>query len=105
MMNKLIIAGITLFLLSGCNSNTNNQSMLNLSYGKVERIENFDTKYIAPRNVDVWLPDTYNENEKYPVLYMHDGQMLFDSTKTWNKQEWGVDEVIGKLIVEKMIDP
>jgi hypothetical protein len=25
---------------------------------------------------------------------MHDGQMLFDSSITWNKQEWGVDETI-----------
>ncbi len=102
-MNKLIIAGIALFLLNGCNSNTNNQSMLNVSYGKAERIGNFDSKYISPRNVDVWLPDSYTENEKYPVLYMHDGQMLFDSTTTWNKQEWGVDEVLGKLIAEEII--
>ena len=28
---------------------------------------------------------------------MHDGQMLVDSTTTWNKQEWGVDECITKL--------
>jgi enterochelin esterase-like enzyme len=36
--------------------------------------------------------------KKYAVLYMHDGQMLYDSTTTWNKQEWGVDEVLSKLI-------
>lgn len=29
----------------------------------------------------------------YAVLYMHDGQMLFDATQTWNKQEWHADEV------------
>jgi enterochelin esterase-like enzyme len=34
---------------------------------------------------------------------MHDGQMLFDSTTTWNKQEWGVDEGLGKLIADKKI--
>jgi len=36
---------------------------------------------------------------------MHDGQMLFDSTSNWNKQEWGVDEVAGRLIREKKIPP
>ncbi len=53
-----------------------------------------DSKYIAKRNVDIWLPPDYNQKESYPVLYMHDGQMLFDSTTTWNKQEWSVDEVL-----------
>jgi predicted alpha/beta superfamily hydrolase len=31
---------------------------------------------------------------------MHDGQMLFDSTATWNKQEWKVDEWASKLMAE-----
>jgi len=34
---------------------------------------------------------------------MHDGQMLFDSTLTWNKQEWGVDETLSQLMREKKI--
>jgi enterochelin esterase-like enzyme len=29
---------------------------------------------------------------------MHDGQMLFDSTKTWNKQAWHVDDIASNLI-------
>ena len=28
---------------------------------------------------------------------MHDGQMLFDTATTWNKQEWKVDEIAGQL--------
>lgn len=34
---------------------------------------------------------------------MHDGQMLFDSATNWNKQKWGVDETMGKLLMEKKI--
>lgn len=34
---------------------------------------------------------------------MHDGQMLFDSTINWNKQEWGIDETAGRLITENKI--
>lgn len=69
----------------------------NLSAGKLERHEQFKSEYISPRHVDVWLPDNYSNKEKYAVLYMHDGQMLFDSNTTWNKQEWMVDETIGLL--------
>lgn len=73
------------------------------SSGRLTRHENFKSSYVEPRNVDVWLPDGYDENKKYDVLYMHDGQMLFDSATTWNGHDWGVDETIGKLLEEKKI--
>lgn len=72
--------------------------------GMIYRIDSFPTKYISPRTVDVWLPTNYSKNKKYSVLYMHDGQMLFDATTTWNKQEWMVDEVISKLTKENKIE-
>lgn len=68
------------------------------SSGKIIRHENFSSVYIRPRNVDVWLPDGYTATKKYAVLYMNDGQMLFDSAITWNKQEWQADETISALI-------
>ena len=71
-----------------------------LSIGKLMRLDSFPSKYIKPRTVDVWLPENYSEDKKYAVLYMHDGQMLFDSTTTWNKQEWKVDEWAAKLMHE-----
>ncbi|MFN8265450.1 MAG: alpha/beta hydrolase-fold protein [Chitinophagaceae bacterium] len=74
-----------------------------IASGKIIRHENFSSQLITPRNVDVWLPDDYDPKNKYAVLYMHDGQMLFDTASTWNKQEWGVDEVVGQLLKEKQI--
>lgn len=71
--------------------------------GKVERIENLASNFVAQRTVDVWLPEGYDGKKKYSVLYMHDGQMLFDSTTTWNKQAWDVDETITRLVYEKKI--
>lgn len=68
--------------------------------GKVQRFENFKSTLIDPRNVDVWLPDGYSDKEKYAVLYMHDGQALYDAETTWNKQAWEVDQIAGKLIAE-----
>ncbi|MGN6394499.1 MAG: alpha/beta hydrolase [Mucilaginibacter sp.] len=75
-----------------------------VTYGTIQQIEKFQSKYVDPRNVDVWLPPGYSDEKKYAVLYMHDGLSLFDSTITWNKQEWGVDETMGKLLAEKRIE-
>lgn len=71
-----------------------------LASGKLMRVVDFPSNYITPRNVDVWLPENYSATKKYSVLYMHDGQMLFDASTTWNKQEWQVDEVASKLMKE-----
>jgi len=57
------------------------------------------------RNIDIWLPDDYDTTRKYSVIYMHDGQMLFDSTTTWNRQEWGVDEAVSGLMAGNAIKP
>jgi len=71
--------------------------------GSLQRHENFPSKYVTSRHVDVWLPEGYNELQKYNVLYMHDGQMLFDSATTWNKQSWEVDDVITGLLQQQKI--
>ncbi|MFH1121509.1 MAG: alpha/beta hydrolase-fold protein [Bacteroidota bacterium] len=73
------------------------------STGSIKRFRNFPSAFVTPRNVDVWLPDNYDITRKYSVLYMHDGQMLFDSTINWNNQEWGVDETVGKLLKEQKL--
>lgn len=71
--------------------------------GKIERIENFASQYVTPRNIDVWLPENYSETEKYAVLYMHDGQMLYDPSMSWNKQAWQVDSVATTLFTNDSI--
>jgi predicted alpha/beta superfamily hydrolase len=78
--------------------------LLNVSVGTVQRHE-IKSTYVDSRFVDVWLPSGYNTSQKYDVLYMHDGQMLFDSTTTWNKQAWNVQEVITQLMAQKKINP
>jgi predicted alpha/beta superfamily hydrolase len=66
--------------------------------GHIERLADFPSHYVATRNVDVWLPDGYGPGKRYAVVYMMDGQMLFDATTTWNKQAWGVDAALGALL-------
>lgn len=75
------------------------------STGKIHRLENFKSNYVDSRNIDVWLPEGYSSAQKYAVLYMHDGQMLYDAETTWNKQSWEVDEVAGELLFKGKTKP
>ena len=79
------------------------QELPTVKFGSIDRIENFQTKLISPRNIDIWLPDGYTRDKKYKVVYMHDGQMLFDAANTWNKTAWEADDTFGKLMLEGKI--
>ena len=68
-----------------------------VSSGKLIRIDSFQSNYVTARNIDIWLPEGYSSQKKYSVLYMHDGQMLYDTATAWNKQAWDVDDVLTKL--------
>jgi predicted alpha/beta superfamily hydrolase len=50
--------------------------------------------------VDVWLPPSYGTDpqKRYPVVYMHDGQNLFDPATSYGNVDWAVDEVMTRLI-------
>jgi predicted alpha/beta superfamily hydrolase len=71
--------------------------------GKIERYENFQSKYVTERNIDIWLPENYSDTIKYAVLYMHDGQMLYDASQSWNKQAWNVDDVASELLAKNKV--
>ncbi len=61
-----------------------------------------DTAFYMPqlgrhRRVWVYLPASYGSSrKKYPVLYMHDGQNVFDAATSFSG-EWGVDEALDTL--------
>jgi predicted alpha/beta superfamily hydrolase len=68
----------------------------------------FRSRFVKdPRDIIVYLPPDYNSarSRRYPVLYLHDGQNLFDSATAFNNNEWGVDEVTEELIVKGEIEP
>ncbi len=59
-----------------------------------------------PRHVTVWLPDGYESGtQRYPVLYMTDGQNLFDPRIANTGIDWGVDESITRLAEAGRIRP
>jgi predicted alpha/beta superfamily hydrolase len=64
-------------------------------------------KGIPSRDIIVWLPPDYgvNKNIKYPVLYMQDGQNLFDPLTSSFGVDWQADETCDSLIRNMIIDP
>ncbi len=101
-MNRNIL--ISFLLCSIINFVRAQADLPHVQYGSITRIEKFGT-HVDSRNIDIWLPPGFSPSIKYPVLYLHDGQMLFDSTKTWNHQEWQVDEFLGEAILKNEIQP
>ena len=55
------------------------------------------------RKIWIYLPLNYTESsKKYPVIYMHDGQNLFDA-KTSYAGEWGIDETLDALYANVIV--
>lgn len=62
------------------------------------------------RKIRVLLPagydDAANKDRRYPVLYLLDGQNVFDACLSdLSHHEWGADETVRKLVAEKKIPP
>jgi len=73
------------------------------------RIEDFTSERLKnTRKVRVWTPPGYddpaNAERRYPVLFMHDGQNLFDDATSF-AGEWKVDETATALIEAGQIEP
>ncbi len=61
------------------------------------------------RFLRVWLPPGYDEpmnaTHRYPILYLNDGQNLFEAAISFTGVEWQVDETSDRLIREGVIPP
>lgn len=76
--------------------------------GTVEQVQNWKSSILGnQRGIWIYLPPGYHTSkESYPVLYMHDGQNLFDGYTSYiPNQEWRVDEAAQGLIKAGMIRP
>ena len=91
----------TFFILSiffSFNSIAQSTASSNVSYFEIEAPQ-LDTL----KKIWIYLPESYStSNKKYPVIYMHDGQNLFDK-KTSYVGEWKVDEALDSLDAKEAI--
>jgi predicted alpha/beta superfamily hydrolase len=59
-----------------------------------------------PRDIYVYLPDGYEAHEKkLPVLFMHDGQNLFNPSRAFMGKTWQLEKTLNRLIEQKKIPP
>jgi predicted alpha/beta superfamily hydrolase len=64
------------------------------------------SKYIAPTKVVVWLPPDYAAGkQRYGVVYMHDGQNLFDPKRSNFNKVWAADKSALRLIAAGKVKP
>ena len=78
--------------------------------GSIVHYRKIQSELVRPRPVDVWLPEGYDSesNKRYPVIYMHDGQMLIhhsDSSLAGMDVFWDVDKAITRLVNDGEIRP
>jgi predicted alpha/beta superfamily hydrolase len=76
-------------------------------FGKVSITPGFESPQLKnTRALRIYLPPSYEENtsKRYPVLYMHDGQNLFDAKTASYGTEWGIDETVNRLVATGKMD-
>ncbi len=74
--------------------------------GRLVTLADFPSAHVAPRTVTIWLPPGYDAGKsRYPVIYMHDGQNLFDAKSANFGVEWGMDEAVDRLSVRGTVRP
>ncbi len=97
----LVFSTLLIFtMLAGC---ADEQAISTLTAGRIVPIENFKSEFGFEKDISVWLPPDYSEDQQYAVLYMQDGQELFDASTTLFKQEWSADEVASQLMSEGIV--
>src|SRR5712671_4900435 len=76
--------------------------------GNIKRHRAFPSKILGNRrDVLVYLPRGYRHfsRRRYPVLYLQDGQNVFDAATSFAGVEWGMDETAERLIRANLIEP
>mgnify|MGYP003298600940 CR=1 FL=1 len=97
MKSRIITLALLVLCIISCKEKVVVDNTQHANPGRIDLYENFKSAKFRPSNVLVWVPDDYNTNTQYAVLYMHDAQMLFDETTTWNKQTWNIDSIAASL--------
>lgn len=86
--------------------NAGSQKNIGQVTGKLKYHSNFRSVNVHPRDIVVWLPPDYEESANhYPVLYMQDGQNIFDPLTSAFGIDWQVDETADSLIKGRDINP
>jgi enterochelin esterase-like enzyme len=73
--------------------------------GRLDHYPAFASKFVAPRQVTVWLPEGYDPAKPLPVLYMQDGQNVFEASRAYGGHTWGVIDTLSTRIKSGDLPP
>ncbi|MGJ8684316.1 MAG: alpha/beta hydrolase [Nonlabens sp.] len=117
---KLLLYPILLFALISCKDqsptnvftpaaavNDNSFVIQNpISQDTILYFNNFKSSYVDSRNLEIWLPQGYPMTDvDYQVLYMHDGQNVFNKSSASYGEAWEIDEKMDSLTTVGAIKP
>lgn len=76
--------------------------------GRIDVWSAFPSAHVEPREIQIWLPPGYDEDSpaRYPVIYVHDGQNLFDPARSpFSGRDWALDEIMTTLVDTGAVRP
>jgi predicted alpha/beta superfamily hydrolase len=79
-----------------------------VSSGRLRKHEQFRSRFLRnQRDLIVYVPPGYDEQpqRRFPVLYLHDGQNLFDRATAFGGQDWNVHGAADYLIQAGSLEP
>ena len=95
------LSALLVFICSSLYSQRQNDTELleKAASSKVIEHKGFESQYVDNRNIEVYLPSGYNpdSNEKLKVLYVQDGQNVFNPKTSYTGIDWGIDEILDSL--------
>lgn len=96
-MNKILVVLVALLL--GCGQKQYS--------AKIEYVTDFKSKYVDARGLEIWFPAQYfaHPGQRFRVLYMHDGQNIFNRNTIGGGMGWYADSIANALINSREIDP
>ena len=99
--NKAISISILILLMSCSVDNKQDNVNQQISTERYIVYNDFPSNYISERNIEIWLPNGYDDAKALPVLYMFDGQNIFHGKKAWfdngYSHGWQVDDTLDSL--------
>ena len=110
MRRVVIILLLSVFACAQSDKGATSSQCTSTATGDLEIRDFHSVIFHNTRKLRILLPQGYrdqkNEHTNYPVLYMNDGQDLFDvCTSMFGPKEWKVDETANRMIAEGKVEP
>ena len=101
-MKFLTVIVLLSLLLAGCFNQVDHTLR-----PQIDHVAPFYSAHVMPRNVDIWLPRQYHSGtqQRFPVVYMQDGQNLFSHETADLGIAWDIDRVAQRMMDKKYIKP